>query len=195
MIWDQNLRSCSLVTLMTLSLAPHFLTPKRAIAPQPPILRPEQPRDAASVASLIERAFGPGRYAKAAERLREHNTPLFDICFVACLDDRLVGCVRMWPILVGARPAVFLGPFAVEPEFRSLGLGASLIRQACKASGQAGHDLILLVGDSAYFEPLGFRMVPPGRLVLPGPVDPARVLTLALTSGADDGLSGGVTIA
>ena len=81
---------------MTLSLAP-----TRATAPKHPILLPEQPRDAAAVAGLIERAFGPGRYAKAAERLREHNTPLLDISFVAWLDGRLVGCVRMWPILVG----------------------------------------------------------------------------------------------
>lgn len=174
---------------MTLSLAP-----ARAAAPKHPILLPEQPRDAAGVAGLIERAFGPGRYAKAAERLREHNSPLLDISFVAWLEGRLVGCVRMWPILVGGRPAVFLGPFAVEPEFRSLGLGAALIRQACEASSQAGHDLILLVGDSAYFEPLGFRKVPPGRLVLPGPVDPGRVLTLALVPGADDDLSGAVTV-
>lgn len=174
---------------MTLSLAA-----ARATAPKQPVLLPEQPRDAAGVASLIERAFGPGRYAKAAERLREHNSPLLDISFVAWLDGRLVGCVRMWPILVGGRPAVFLGPFAVEPEFRSLGLGAALIRQACEASGLAGHDLILLVGDSAYFEPLGFRKVPPGRLVLPGPVDPGRVLTLALVPGADDDLTGAVTV-
>ena len=174
---------------MTLSLAP-----ARATAPKHPILLPEQPRDAATVAGLIERAFGPGRYAKAAERLREHNTPLLDISFVAWLDGRLVGCVRMWPILVGGRPAVFLGPFAVEPEFRSLGLGASLIRQACKASGQAGHELILLVGDGPYFEPLGFRKVPPGLVTLPGPVDPKRVFSLALVPGADDDLSGAVTV-
>jgi predicted N-acetyltransferase YhbS len=179
---------------MILSLAPHSLTLGRATAPKQPVLRPEQPRDAAGVAGLIDRAFGPGRYAKAAERLREHNRPLPGISFVAWLDDRLVGCVRMWPILVGERPAVFLGPFAVEPECRSLGLGASLIQQACQAGAQAGHELILLVGDGAYFEPLGFRQVPPGRLVLPGPVDPKRVLTLALVPGADDDVSGVVTV-
>jgi predicted N-acetyltransferase YhbS len=146
------------------------------------------------VTGLIDRAFGPGRYAKTAERLREHNSPLLDISFVARLDGKIVGCVRMWPILVGGRPAVFLGPFAVEPEYRSLGLGASLIRQACMASGPAGHALILLVGPAAYFEPLGFRQVPPGRLVMPGPVDPKRMFSLALVPGADDDLSGAVTV-
>jgi predicted N-acetyltransferase YhbS len=88
---------------------------------------------------------------------------------------------------------VFLGPFAVEPEFRSLGLGATLIRQACAAAAKAGHGLILLVGDGAYFQPLGFSQVQAGRIVMPGPVDPARVFTLALTPGADEGVSGAVT--
>jgi predicted N-acetyltransferase YhbS len=163
-------------------------------APPPlPTLRPERSQDARLVAGLIDRAFGPGRYAKTAERLREHNAPLLDISLTAWSEDRLVGCVRMWPVHVGDRPAVFLGPFAVEPTFRSAGLGAALIRQACVATAQAGHDLVLLVGAAAYFEPLGFRKVPSGRLVLPGPIDPDRVLAMALTAGADDDLAGSVT--
>jgi predicted N-acetyltransferase YhbS len=167
------------------------LAPNRAVSSHPsPVLVPERPQDAPQVADLIDRAFGPGRYAKAAERLREHNIPLLDISFVALADDRLAGCVRMWPVHIGATPAVFLGPFAVEPEFRSLGLGAALIRRACAAAGEAGHALILLVGDGAYFEPLGFRKVPPGRIVMPGPVDPARVLTLDLVPGAGRDLQG-----
>src|SRR5580693_6023896 len=86
---------------MTLSLAP-----SRATTPASPVLRPEQAADARLVDGLIERAFGPGRYAKAAERLRETNAPLLDISFVAWSEGRLVGCVRMWPILIGERPAV-----------------------------------------------------------------------------------------
>ena len=163
---------------MTMSPAP-----ARAAPPKLPQLLPERPADARVVADLIERAFGPGRYAKAAERLREHNTPLLDISFIARSDERLVGCVRMWPVRIGETPAVFLGPFAVEPEFRSLGLGAALIRKACAAAKDAGHALILLVGDAPYFEPLGFRKVAAGRIVLPGPVDPRP--------GADPGAGAG----
>ena len=169
------------------------LAPARAVPPKHPILLPEQPADAPLVAGLIERAFGPGRYAKAAERLREGNSPILDISFVAWSDEQLVGCVRMWPAHIGAKAAVFLGPFAVEPAFRSLGLGAALIREACAAAGRAGHDLIVLVGDEPYFAPLGFRKAPPGRIRMPGPVDPNRVLTLALTPGADEDLAGPVT--
>ena len=141
-----------------------------------PPLVPEQPKDAKAVDALIERAFGPGRYAKAAERLREHNRPLLDISFTAWCGEDLIGCVRMWPISIGAEPAVLLGPFAVEPDWRSRGLGAALIERACEAAKAAGHALIFLVGDAPYFGPLGFQVVPPGCIQMPGPVDPARVM-------------------
>jgi predicted N-acetyltransferase YhbS len=141
----------------------------------PPLVL-ERPDDGPAVAALIDRVFGPGRYAKAAERLRETNRPLLDLSFVARADGALVGCVRMWPILIGGAPAVLLGPFAVDAAWRSRGLGAALITRACEAASAAGHALVLLVGDAPYFEPLGFSTAPFGRIVMPGPVDPARVM-------------------
>lgn len=173
----------------TLSL-PHRTLP----VPDLPSLTPEHPQDAAAVGALIDAAFGPGRFAKTAERLRETNQPLLDISFVARSRGALVGCVRMWPIHIGDRPAVFLGPFAVDPAWRSRGLGAALIAKACEAARAAGHELILLVGPQPYFGPLGFSMVPPGKVVMPGPVDPKRLLARALVSGAEDGLEGTVRV-
>ncbi len=158
-----------------------FSAPEGAL---PPLVL-EQPSDTGAVDALIERAFGPGRYVKAAERLREHNHPLLDISYVAWSDGALVGCVRMWPIRIGSSPAVLLGPFAVEPEWRSRGLGAALIECACAAAVAAGHGLIVLVGDASYFAPLGFGIVPPGRIVMPGPVDPARVMFRAFLPSVD----------
>jgi predicted N-acetyltransferase YhbS len=173
------------MTFMTDTFAP-----TRTAAPKPPTLRPERPTDAARVADLVERAFGPGRYAKAAERLRENNTSFLDISFVAVMGEHLVGCVCIWPITIGETPAVFLGPIAVDPEHRKAGLGGKLIRRSCATAADAGHGLVLLVGDPPLFWPHGFRQVPPGRIVMPGPVDPGRVLALPLRAGAEGGLAG-----
>ncbi len=153
-----------------------------------PPIAPESPNDEPAVMALIDRAFGPGRYAKAAERLREGNRPLRDISFAARSGGEIVGCVRMWPIRIGQTPAVLLGPFAVDDAWRSLGLGAALIRRACRAAA-AGHAVVLLVGDEPYYGPLGFSRGPAG-VQLPGPVDPARVLIRELVSGAAAGLAG-----
>jgi len=164
-----------------------------AAASAPPPLVAERPEDAPAVERLILRAFGPGRYAKAAERLREGRAPLLDLSFVALDGDRIVGCVQQWAVRVGERPAILLGPFAVEEEHRSNGLGAALIARACEAAAEAGHAVVVLVGDMPYFGPLGF--VPAPKVSMPGPVDQRRVLVRALTPGAEAGLEGAVAAA
>lgn len=155
----------------------------------PPILA-EREDDHAAVEAVIDAAFGPGRFVKTAERLREGRQPRLDLSFVAWDGEAVAGCVRQWDIIIDSRPAIFLGPIAVDPAWRRHGLGAALIHQACAAAFDAGADLVLLVGDAPFFEPLGFEPVPAGRLVLPGPVDPRRLLARGLTPGAVAALAG-----
>ena len=164
-----------------------------ADAPLPP-LTPERPEQAEEVEDLIDAAFGPGRHAKAAERLRETNTPDLALSRVAIdAGGRIVGCSQMWPIHIGETPALLLGPFAVDKDWRSKGLGAALIAACCDAAQAAGHALVLLVGDAPYFAKLGFEGVDRKAVSLPGPVDVRRVLVRALKPGAAEGLSGEVT--
>jgi predicted N-acetyltransferase YhbS len=144
------------------------------------------------VEGLIDRAFGPGRFVKTAERLREGRVPDLALSFVAWDGVRAVGCVRQWRILIGETPAVFLGPIAVEEERRREGLGASLILRACDAARDAGYGAILLVGDESLFGPFGFSAAAARNVVLPGPVDRRRVLAVALRSGPPPELSGPV---
>ena len=70
-------------------------------APAKVRLAVERAEDAAAVAALVERAFGPGRYAKVSERVREGNTPRADLSFCAVGAGALVGTVRQWPVMVG----------------------------------------------------------------------------------------------
>ena len=157
-----------------------------------PVLTAERPEDRAAIEALVDSAFGPGRFAKAAERLRETNHVLADLSVTARSGERLVGCVRQWPIRIGGRAAVFLGPIAVDPAWRSHGLGGALVERTCELVRLAGHDLILLVGDLPFFGPHGFEPVAPGQVTLPGPVDGRRVLARALVPGALEGLAGKV---
>ena len=132
-------------------------------------VEPEAAGDAAAVDALVLAAFGPGRFAKTAERLREPARPVFG--FVIRSEGRTIGSVRLWPIRVGESAALFLGPIAVEAESRREGMGAALVRACLEAAGETG---VLLVGDPPYFGRFGFRHAPGPRL--PGPVDPRRVM-------------------
>lgn len=180
---------------MTVIPAAPPIDPAPPRAPPPLVLAAERPRDHALADGLIARAFGPGRFAKTAERLRENNRADLAMSLIAWEDGVAVGCVRQWPVRIGDTPALLLGPFAVEQAVRSRGLGATLIRSACGVAARSGHRLILLVGDESFFGPLGFSVALAARVRLPGPVDPRRVLVRELVPGAADGLTGLVTIA
>ena len=158
------------------------------------VIAPEGGADADPAQALVDRVFGPGRYAKAAERLREGNRVLPGLSFVAREGGRLVGTVRMWPVRIGAAEALLLGPIAVDPEVRRRGLGVALSAKACEAAAAAGHQRVVLVGDLSFFQRIGFEALEIGRIRMPGPADPRRVLVRALTPGAWDGVQGEVAL-
>jgi predicted N-acetyltransferase YhbS len=145
--------------------------------------------------TLNERAFGPGRFSRSAYRLRESIKSERLFSYVAYVGTLLVGANRMSAIKCGGTPALLLGPLAVEPAFRSRGIGEALVRMSLESAQRAGHRLVILVGDESYYGRMGFKRVPPGRLSLPGPVDPARLLYCELTPDAFAGVSGAVTAA
>lgn len=152
----------------------------------------ESPADLAIVEKLAERAFGPGRFARTAYRLREGVAPEYDLSFVARVGTLVVGANRMTPIRLGDTPAMLLGPLIVDPMFRSRGIGRRLVERSLETARAAGCRLVLLVGDAPYYGQMGFKRVPMGRLVMPGPVDPARLLVCELAEGAFEGVSGAV---
>lgn len=157
------------------------------------VIRPELPQDDGAILRLHERAFGPGRFARAAFRLRERAQPLAELSFTALVGTLLVGSVKVSPVEISpaeigrdeaATAALLLGPLAVEPAFEGRGIGAALMARALDAGRAAGHTLVLLVGDEPYYARFGFVRVKPGRLEMPGPVDPVRLLAAELEPGA-----------
>jgi len=154
------------------------------------IIRPETPDDTVAIERLHERTFGPGRYAKAAYRLREQVERIRELSFTARIGTLLIGSVWLSPIRIGEAKALLLGPVTVEPAFRDRGVGQALIERALKEAKDKGHRLVILVGDEAYYEKSGFKRIPRGRAIMPGPVDPARLLLAELAEGAFEGVSG-----
>jgi len=150
----------------------------------------EKPNDADAIERLHERTFGPGRFVLSAYRLREHVDHLLELSFTAWIGTLLVGSVRQLPVRIGDTPALMLGPLTVEPPFRSRGVGRALMDRALADARKAGHRLVVLIGDEPYYSRVGFKAVPKGRAIMPGPVDYNRLLVAELADGAFDGVSG-----
>lgn len=143
-------------------------------------IHPLRPDDQPAIEKLHQRAFGPGRFARTAFRVREQSGDEAALGFVARVGSLLVGSVLLTPIRLGEHAGYMLGPLTVEPAFEGRGIGMALLRRCEQAAIAVGAAMILLVGDEAYYARAGYRRVPPGRIMLPGPVDGARVLVLPL---------------
>jgi predicted N-acetyltransferase YhbS len=151
----------------------------------------EKPEHADGIEAVLNRAFGPGRFAKTSERVRERGAAPEPGLSRVALDGAgaVIGVCRISSVVAGA-PLYFLGPLAVDPDARSSGVGLTLVREAVTACRGRGGNAVVLVGAEKFFRPLGFSVVPEGRLQMPGPVDPARFLWLELRRGGLDKIRG-----
>lgn len=139
-------------------------------------LRPATRADEPSIERLTADAFGPGRFAKAAYRVRERAEAFEPLCFVSEMKAELVGSVTTTPVGVGTKSGLLLGPLVVAPAHKRIGIGRALVAAACDGADAYGFGFLLLVGDEPYYGPLGFRRTVPGAVQMPGPTDPARIL-------------------
>lgn len=153
---------------------------------------PETEDDALAIDRLHERTFGPGRFARTAYRIREGIAHDLKLSYTARIGTLLVGSLRFSPVRIGNVPALLLGPLTIEPPFRDRGIGLALMQRALGDAKERGHKLVILVGDEPYYARVGFKRVPRGRVKMPGPVDPARLLVAELTDGAFEGVKGAV---
>jgi predicted N-acetyltransferase YhbS len=154
-------------------------------------IRQEKIADHDAREALLDRAYGPERFIKCSQRLREDRQPAGGLSFVATANGRIVGTVRLWNVSAGpGRAALLLGPLAVAPEVRNQGIGGKLMRHAIAAARMRGHRAILLVGDGEYYERFGFTADQTALLWMPGAYDRRRLLALELVAGALDGALG-----
>ena len=153
----------------------------------------ECPADIAARDALLDRAMGPRWRRKASEKLRRGRLPAEGLAFVARdAAGRVVGTVRLWNVRAGqdGRAALLLGPLAVDPGVKAVGIGSALMRHAIGEARRLGHRAVLLVGDAAYYGRFGFSAAATGALAMPGPYERERFLALELEDGALDGAQG-----
>lgn len=130
----------------------------------------------AAINLINQEAFGPGRFVRSSERVREQGPHDRRLSFIAADRGETIASVRMTPVLAGATAGHLLGPLAVRPSHKNLGIGRELVRIALAAAEKSGSQAVILVGDPPYYAPLGFARTKPGALLMPGPFDPHRLL-------------------
>jgi predicted N-acetyltransferase YhbS len=156
----------------------------------PFVIRAERGSDVVAREALLDACFGENRHARTCQRLRDGRAPAEGLALSVMRQGRLVGTVRLWHVSAGGIPALVLGPLAVDPSCRKLGVGGALMNRALAAAKQRGHGAVILLGDALYYTRFGFSTLKTGELSLPGPFERDRLLGLELRDGALDGAWG-----
>jgi len=162
--------------------------PLRTAAPF--VIRAERASDVPARETLLDVCFGDDRHERTCQRLRDGRAPAAGLALSAVRDGALVGTLRLWHVSAGGRDALMLGPLAVDPACRSLGVGAALMQEALAIAGARGHGAVILLGDAPYYARFGFTAEKTGELQLPGPFQRERLLGRELVAGALDGAWG-----
>ena len=172
--------------MTALRKTPVALTPDAA----PFVIRAERASDVVAREALLDACFGVNRHMRTCQRLRDGRAPAEGLALSVVRQGRLVGTVRLWHVSAGGVPALVLGPLAVDPSCRQLGVGAALMNHALAAAKALGHGAVILLGDAPYYARFGFSALKTGELSLPGPFERDRLLGLELREGALDGARG-----
>jgi predicted N-acetyltransferase YhbS len=167
---------------------------KTPVAPStdaaPFAIRSERASDVVAREALLDACFGANRQTRTCQRLRDGRAPAEGLAFSAVRLGRLVGTLRLWHVSAGGVPALVLGPLAVDPTCRELGVGRALMNLALAVARARGHGAVILLGDAPYYARFGFSAAKTGELSLPGPFEHGRLLGLELREGALDGAWG-----
>jgi predicted N-acetyltransferase YhbS len=153
-------------------------------------IRAERASDLVAREALLDACFGSNRHTRSCQRLRDGRAPAEGLAFSAVQKGRLVATLRLWHVSAGGKPALVLGPLAVDASCRELGIGAALMNHALAAAKARGHGAVILLGDAPYYARFGFSTLETGELSLPGPFERDRLLGLELREGALDGAWG-----
>lgn len=153
-------------------------------------LEEETDADWWEVEALYDLCFAPGRTALSSYRLRDGVAPVRPLCLVLREDGVLAAVIRYWPVQVGGRRVLLLGPVAVHPTRQGEGLGGLLMLESLAEARRLGWERVLLVGDAPYYSRFGFEKL--AGVVMPPPTNPDRVLGLDLVPGAWQGVQGDV---
>jgi predicted N-acetyltransferase YhbS len=166
------------------------MTDSFAPSPSAITLIPLDQIDSAMIETVLDRAFGPDRFARTAYKLRAGTDWLPALSF-AVLDEAglLAGTIQAWPLALtdpdGKRhPMLMVGPVAVVPERQGEGLGTALMAAMMQALEPAAPLPQVMIGDPEYYERFGFFAAPAaGWRIETGGYEQRRLLVRAANPG------------
>ncbi len=130
-----------------------------------------------TIENLLNKTFGPGRYARSVYRLRENKPYLNDYSYVYSLNGKILASISFCETLINnSYTGLLLGPLAVEPNQVGKGYGKKLVKYSLdKIIINSQVYFIIVIGEYGYYKEFGFNKLV-NNFVFYGPVNKNRVL-------------------
>ncbi len=155
-------------------------------------IRQEKSEDSEAIRFLLQQAFGRPDEADLVDTLRKRGK--FTLSLVAIQDNRVVGHILFSPVAVQSKrktpKAVGLAPVAVLPPYQQQGIGSKLVRTGLEECARAGHELVVVIGDPAYYRRFGFFPAKPQGLDCEFNVPDDVFMVIGLSEDALEGAEG-----
>ncbi|MFN8196611.1 MAG: N-acetyltransferase [Nocardioidaceae bacterium] len=158
-------------------------------------IRPEQPSDRASVARVVEAAFGAEEgpvVAGLVDGLRTSGAARLGL--VAEDDGVVVGHVLLSHSWVDADRRVVevlvLSPLSVAPDHQGRGTGTALVAAALAAAEELGAPTVFLEGDPGFYGSRGFTRAADHGFVRPSDRIPQAAFQVAVLPGHEEWMTG-----
>ena len=148
--------------------------------------------------AVLDAAFGPDRFGRTAYRVRQGTEALPAFSFSAFVEDRLVGTLQCWPVLLHADDGqhhrmIMVGPVAVLPDVQHGGIGRALMDAMIAAAETQGYGPLMMIGDPEYYQRFwNFTADATTQWRLDGPFEQRRLLSRAVNGHAAPTMAGDV---
>jgi putative acetyltransferase len=163
------------------------------------VIRPENENDFGEIYDLVEVAFQTAKVSNGKEQdfvnqLRDSANYLPELALVAEEDGKLIGHIMLKKTFIASEDnrheALLLAPISVKLEHRNQGIGAALVNRSFELAKAMGHQVVLLVGDPAYYRRFGFRSAAAFGIKHSHDIPDEYVMACELAPGALNDVSG-----
>jgi putative acetyltransferase len=159
------------------------------------VVRSPKAGEEPAIAAVVEAAFKGNDEARLIALLRQSGDMLLER--VAVDGGDVLGHIAFSRVSViegdTALKVAALAPLAVRPDLQRRGIGSALVRDGLEQLREAGEEIVVVVGDTAYYPRFGFETAL-GRLIT-APWSGPAFMALELASGATDRLPATVAFA
>ena len=161
------------------------------------IIRQENFSDYKQISDVNIAAFEQTDESDLIYALRENSDFHHELSFVACIDNKIVGHLLLFPILItnsdNSYNSLALAPMCVIPEFQKKGIGGDLIKHAKQVALFLRYTSIIVLGHATYYPKFGFKPASNWNIQAPFNVPDNAFMAIELQKNALQNVSGIVT--